>query len=143
MASVSKPMLILIAGPYATGTGHDPDLMARNLERLEEAAWPIFQAGHLPVIGEWVALPVLSSRCERADGSARAGVSVMNARMPLCCATCPWHQCRIPASWCPVLQCCHVARTGQLAPGGRRTERGHDDERGTVPNLPAGKGRQR
>jgi hypothetical protein len=35
--------------------------MARNLRRLEEAAWPIFQAGHVPMIGEWVALPVLTS----------------------------------------------------------------------------------
>ena len=34
---------------------------SRNLDRLEEAAWPIFQAGHLPMIGEWVALPVLAS----------------------------------------------------------------------------------
>ncbi|MBD3753584.1 MAG: DUF4406 domain-containing protein [Micrococcales bacterium] len=35
--------------------------MAQNLKRLEEAAWPIFQKGHVPMIGEWVALPVLSS----------------------------------------------------------------------------------
>jgi hypothetical protein len=54
------PMLILIAGPYRTGTGDDPDLMAANLAGLEEAAWPIFRAGHLPMIGEWVALPVLA-----------------------------------------------------------------------------------
>lgn len=54
-------MLILIAGPYASGTGGDPALMERNLRRLEEAAWPIFRAGHIPMIGEWVALPVLSS----------------------------------------------------------------------------------
>lgn len=54
-------MLILIAGPYASGTDGDPVLMARNLERLEEAAWPIFRAGHIPMIGEWVALPVLAS----------------------------------------------------------------------------------
>ena len=56
-----KPQLILIAGPYRSGTGDDPDLMARNLARLEEAAWPIFSAGHIPMIGEWVALPVLRS----------------------------------------------------------------------------------
>jgi hypothetical protein len=54
-------MLILIAGPYRSGTGDDPDLMAANLARLEEAAWPIFRAGHVPMIGEWVALPVLRS----------------------------------------------------------------------------------
>ncbi|MFE2772510.1 DUF4406 domain-containing protein [Microbacterium resistens] len=58
---MAKPLLILIAGPYASGTGGDPELMARNLERLEEAAWPIFRAGHIPMIGEWVALPVLAS----------------------------------------------------------------------------------
>jgi hypothetical protein len=55
------PLLILIAGPYRSGTGDDPDLMAANLARLEEAAWPLFQAGHVPMIGEWVALPVLRS----------------------------------------------------------------------------------
>jgi len=53
------PLLILIAGPYRSGTGDDPARLAENLSRLEEAAWPIFRAGHLPMIGEWVALPVL------------------------------------------------------------------------------------
>lgn len=53
--------MILIAGPYASGTGGDPALMRRNLDRLEEAAWPLFAAGHIPMIGEWVALPVLTS----------------------------------------------------------------------------------
>src|SRR5690349_11705991 len=54
-------MLILIAGPYRSGTDDDPLLLERNLRRLEEAAWPIFEAGHIPMIGEWVALPVLAS----------------------------------------------------------------------------------
>jgi hypothetical protein len=53
--------LILIAGPYRSGTGDDPVLIAQNLARLEQAAWPIFRAGHVPMIGEWVALPVLRS----------------------------------------------------------------------------------
>tara|TARA_R110002020_G_scaffold194226_1_gene394849 strand:- start:21 stop:392 length:372 start_codon:yes stop_codon:yes gene_type:complete len=58
---MTKPLMILIAGPYASGTDGDPALMRRNLARLEEAAWPLFQAGHIPMIGEWVALPVLTS----------------------------------------------------------------------------------
>ncbi|HET6298686.1 MAG TPA: DUF4406 domain-containing protein [Kribbella sp.] len=58
---MSRPLLILIAGPYRSGTGDDPDLMAKNLAKLEEAAWPIFRRGHVPMIGEWVALPILSS----------------------------------------------------------------------------------
>ena len=53
--------MILIAGPYRSGTGDDPVLLRRNLDRLSEAAWPIVRAGHLPMIGEWVALPVLAS----------------------------------------------------------------------------------
>ena len=32
------------------------------------AAWPIFQAGHVPMIGEWVALPVL----DQSHGAATA-----------------------------------------------------------------------
>lgn len=60
----AKPMLILIAGPYRSGTGDDPAKMAANLQRLETAAWPVFDAGHVPMIGEWVALPVLRSAGE-------------------------------------------------------------------------------
>jgi hypothetical protein len=56
-----QPLMILIAGPYRSGTGGDPERAVANLARLEEAAWPIFQAGHVPMIGEWVALPVLHS----------------------------------------------------------------------------------
>ncbi|MFE0674555.1 DUF4406 domain-containing protein [Streptomyces sp. NPDC058867] len=56
-----KPKLILIAGPYRSGTNGDPEAMAAHLARLEAAAWPVFEAGHLPAIGEWIALPVLHS----------------------------------------------------------------------------------
>ncbi|MFF7334807.1 DUF4406 domain-containing protein [Streptomyces sp. NPDC090306] len=59
--SPHKPLLVLIAGPFRSGTDGDPDAMAANLARLEAAAWPVFSAGHLPVIGEWIALPVLRS----------------------------------------------------------------------------------
>jgi hypothetical protein len=56
-----KPMLILIAGPYRSGTDGAPHSTAANLARLEAAAWPVFAAGHLPVVGEGIALPVLHS----------------------------------------------------------------------------------
>jgi len=51
-------MMILIAGPYRSGTGDDPALMAQNLARLESVSYQIFRAGHIPMIGEWVALPI-------------------------------------------------------------------------------------
>ena len=58
MAEHNKRMMILIAGPYRSGTGDDPQKMAANLRRLEQASYPIFKAGHVPMIGEWVALPI-------------------------------------------------------------------------------------
>lgn len=58
METHAKSMLILIAGPYRSGTGDDPAKMAANLERLERVAVPLFRAGHIPVIGEWLALPL-------------------------------------------------------------------------------------
>lgn len=61
-------MLILIAGPYRSGTNDDPEKMKQNLSRLEEAALPLFQMGHIPMIGEWVALPLL-----KIAGSIRPG----------------------------------------------------------------------
>lgn len=61
-------MLILISGPYRSGTGDNPDKMAANQRALEEASWPIFEAGHIPMIGEWVANPVW-----RAAGGSTPG----------------------------------------------------------------------
>lgn len=52
-------MLILIAGPYRSGTNDDPELMRANLTKLESVALPLFRLGHVPMIGEWVALPLL------------------------------------------------------------------------------------
>ena len=61
-------MLILIAGPYRSGTNDDPERMRQNLQKLEAVALPLFRRGHIPVIGEWVALPLL-----KLAGSTRPG----------------------------------------------------------------------
>ena len=52
-------MLILIAGPYRSGTNDDKILMQQNLNNLEAVALPLFRKGHIPMIGEWVALPLI------------------------------------------------------------------------------------
>lgn len=52
-------MLILIAGPYRGGTNDNPDLIRKNLDNLESYALPLFRKGHIPLIGEWVALPIM------------------------------------------------------------------------------------
>lgn len=65
-----EPMIILVAGPYRSGTGDDPQKMAANLRRLEEAALPLFRAGHIPLIGEWLALPLMQVAGSRSVGDA-------------------------------------------------------------------------
>ena len=61
-------MLILIAGPYRSGTNDDPELMQENLNKLESMALPLFRKGHIPMIGEWAALPLI-----RLAGSTKPG----------------------------------------------------------------------
>lgn len=53
-----KSMLVLIAGPYRSGTDGDPEKIARNLQALELAALALYRRGHMPMIGEWAALPL-------------------------------------------------------------------------------------
>jgi hypothetical protein len=63
--------MILLAGPCRSGTGDDPLLMEKNLRTLESAALPLYRAGHIPMIGEWLALPLL-----REAGSERPGDAI-------------------------------------------------------------------
>ena len=65
--------MILIAGPYRSGTGDDPERMAKNVAEMEEFALPIFRAGHIPVLGEWLALPLV-----HLAGSERVGDEAFN-----------------------------------------------------------------
>lgn len=51
-------MMILIAGPYRSGTDDDPDKIAENVRIMESFAIPLLKLGHLPVLGEWIALPL-------------------------------------------------------------------------------------
>ncbi|MGA7695189.1 MAG: DUF4406 domain-containing protein [Candidatus Sulfotelmatobacter sp.] len=64
----SKPMMILIAGPYRSGTNDNPVLMKRNVQVMESYALPIFRAGHIPLLGEWLALPLLELAGSRQVG---------------------------------------------------------------------------
>jgi hypothetical protein len=64
------PLMILIAGPYRSGTNNDPRLIARNLDQLESFALRIYNAGHIPLIGEWVALPLMKQAGSTSLGDA-------------------------------------------------------------------------
>ncbi|MBI3168117.1 MAG: DUF4406 domain-containing protein [Chloroflexi bacterium] len=53
-------MMILIAGPYRSGTNDNPEKIAANVHFMESFALPIFRKGHIPLLGEWFALPLLA-----------------------------------------------------------------------------------
>ena len=61
-------LMILVAGPYRSGTNDNPVLIQKNVDAMTDASLALFRAGHLPVLGEWFALPLI----EHA-GSKRVG----------------------------------------------------------------------
>ena len=65
---MSTPLMVLVAGPYRGGTGDDPERVAANHRRIQEACLQVFRAGHLPVNGEDLALPLAT-----LAGSTRVG----------------------------------------------------------------------
>jgi hypothetical protein len=67
---LTPPLLILIAGPYRSGTGDDPQLIAANVSAMTDMALRVFRAGHLPVLGEWLALPLIAHAGSQRTGDA-------------------------------------------------------------------------
>jgi hypothetical protein len=70
MADRTESLMILIAGPYRSGTGDDPEKMAANVRAMEAYALPLFRAGHIPVVGEWFALPLVDLAGSQHVGDA-------------------------------------------------------------------------
>ena len=66
-------LLVLVAGPYRSGTGDDPAKLAANVAKMNEAALAVYRAGHLPVTGEALALPLIE-----LAGSERVGDAVFD-----------------------------------------------------------------
>jgi len=63
----------MIAGPYRAGAA-DPATRAANLKTLNEFAVALLRAGHVPVIGVNMALPMI----EAAGGTAAAYEEIMS-----------------------------------------------------------------
>jgi hypothetical protein len=70
---MSESLMILVAGPYRSGTNDDPKLIKANVDAMTDVALRLFRLGHLPVMGEWFALPLI----EHA-GSQQIGDEIFN-----------------------------------------------------------------
>jgi len=68
-----KSLLILVAGPYRSGTNDNPLLIEANVKAMTDMALELYKMGHMPVLGEWFALPIIE-----AAGSKTVGDEVFN-----------------------------------------------------------------
>lgn len=65
--------MILVAGPYRSGTNDNPELIEANVQAMTSTALQLYRMGHMPVLGEWFALPLIA-----AAGSKQMGDAVFN-----------------------------------------------------------------
>jgi hypothetical protein len=65
---MSDPLMILVAGPYRSGTNDDPARIEANVAAMTRASLELFRLGHLPVMGEWFALPLIEAAGSTAIG---------------------------------------------------------------------------
>jgi hypothetical protein len=65
--------MLLIAGPYRSGANDDPVLIQRNVDAMNDMALRVFRLGHIPVLGEWFALPLIETA-----GSTQVGDAIFN-----------------------------------------------------------------
>ena len=68
-----KSLLILVAGPYRSGTNDNPELIQANVKAMTDTALELYKMGHMPVLGEWFALPLIE-----AAGSKQMGDEIFN-----------------------------------------------------------------
>ena len=60
--------MILVAGPYRSGTDGDPARIAANVEAMTAVSLDLYRRGHLPVMGEWFALPLIEQAQRSGEG---------------------------------------------------------------------------
>jgi len=118
--TTTPPLMILVAGPYRSGTNNDPTLIDANMRAMNEAALRLFRAGHLPVTGEALALPLVELAGSRQIGDA------------------PWNEVMHPLGRLLAARCDATVRIGGMSRGademvdiarshGRRVFHGLDD----------------
>ncbi len=70
---INKALWILVAGPYRSGTNDNLELIEANVKAMNELALKVLQKGHMPILGEWIALPLI-----KEAGSKKIGDAIFN-----------------------------------------------------------------
>ena len=63
-------LMILVAGPYRSGTDGDAARIQANVDAMTRTSLELWRAGHLPVMGEWFALPLIEAAEAAGDPDA-------------------------------------------------------------------------
>jgi hypothetical protein len=69
-----KPLWVMVAGPYRTGTRTESE-RAENLQALNRVAYEVFQRGHVPIVGVNLALPIIEAAGSEAYEEIMAPLS--------------------------------------------------------------------
>jgi hypothetical protein len=73
MPQKNNPSLILVAGPYRSNTGDDPEKIGNHVHQMNVAGLQLFRLGHIPITGEALALPLIA-----VAGSKQIGDEIFN-----------------------------------------------------------------
>jgi hypothetical protein len=73
-----RRLMILVAGPYRSGTDGDPARIQANVEAMTAASLELHRRGHLPVMGEWLALPLIEAAVSAGTDPAAADDEVFH-----------------------------------------------------------------
>ena len=71
-------LMILVAGPYRSGTDGDPERIRANVDAMTRTSLELWRGGHLPVMGEWFALPLIETAVEAGADEADADSEIFH-----------------------------------------------------------------
>ena len=69
---------ILVAGPYRSGTDGDPARIQANVDAMTRVALELWRRGHLPVMGEWFALPLIEMAVAQGAEASAADAEIFH-----------------------------------------------------------------
>ena len=70
--------MILVAGPYRSGTDGDPARIQANVDAMTATSLQLWRRGHLPVMGEWFALPLIEAAVAAGDDESDADAAIFH-----------------------------------------------------------------
>jgi hypothetical protein len=71
-------LMILVAGPYRSGTDGDPARIQANVDAMTRTSLELWRRGHLPVMGEWFALPLIEAAEAGGSDAADADAEIFH-----------------------------------------------------------------